>query len=43
MMNLQTQLAPSHKRGLLLQNPVVIASGTFGYGMDDERSLTCRT
>jgi dihydroorotate dehydrogenase (NAD+) catalytic subunit len=35
MMNLQTQLAPCHKRGLLLRNPVVIASGTFGYGMDN--------
>jgi dihydroorotate dehydrogenase (NAD+) catalytic subunit len=33
-MNLQTQLAPCHKRGLLLRNPVVVASGTFGYGMD---------
>jgi dihydroorotate dehydrogenase (NAD+) catalytic subunit len=34
MMNLQTQLAPCHKRGLLLRNPVVVASGTFSYGMD---------
>ena len=50
MMNLQTQLAPSHKRGLLLQNPVVIASGTFGYGMDDAKisdmqslgAITCK-
>jgi dihydroorotate dehydrogenase (NAD+) catalytic subunit len=33
-MNLQTQLAPRHKYGLLLRNPVVIASGTFGYGVD---------
>src|SRR2546428_3822315 len=35
MMNLQTQLAPCHKKGLLLQNPVVVASGTFGYGVDN--------
>ncbi len=34
-MNLQTQLAPCHKRGLLLRNPVVVASGTFGYGIDN--------
>ncbi len=33
-MNIQTQLAPRHKNGLLLRNPVVIASGTFGYGVD---------
>ncbi len=37
MMNLETQLAPCHKRGLLLQNPVVVASGTFGYGMDNTK------
>ncbi len=50
MMNLQIQLAPCHKRGLLLQNPVVIASGTFGYGMDDAKinevhdlgAITCK-
>jgi dihydroorotate dehydrogenase (NAD+) catalytic subunit len=30
---LQTQLAPGHKHGLLLRNPVIIASGPFGYGM----------
>ena len=35
MMNLQTQLAPCHKRGLLLRNPVVIASGPLGYGVDN--------
>ena len=33
-MNLQTELAPRHKTGLLLRNPVMIASGTFGYGVD---------
>jgi len=37
MMNLQTQLAPYHKKGLLLRNPVVVASGTFGYGMDNTK------
>ncbi len=35
MINLQTQLAPCHKRGLLVRNPVVVASGTFGYGVDN--------
>ncbi len=34
-MNLQTQLAPRHKKGLTLRNPVMVASGTFGYGMDN--------
>jgi dihydroorotate dehydrogenase (NAD+) catalytic subunit len=33
-MNLQTELAPLHKSGLLLKNPVIIASGAFGYGME---------
>ena len=50
MMNLQTQLAPRHKRGLLLRNPVVVASGTFGYGMDNAKitgvqhlgAITCK-
>ncbi len=31
-MNLKVQLAPRHSKGLLLKNPVVAASGTFGYG-----------
>ncbi len=34
-MILQTQLAPCHKKGLILRNPVIVASGTFGYGMDN--------
>jgi dihydroorotate dehydrogenase (NAD+) catalytic subunit len=34
-MILQTQLAPCHKKGLILCNPVIVASGTFGYGMDN--------
>ena len=31
-MNLAVQLAPNNPRGLLLKNPVMTASGTFGYG-----------
>ncbi len=33
-MELSIQLAPKHKPGLLLANPVITASGTFGYGME---------
>lgn len=33
-MNLQTELAPRHKSGLLLKNPVMTAAGTFGYGVE---------
>ena len=33
-MNLSTQLAPKHQKGLLLANPVMTASGTFGYGTE---------
>lgn len=33
-MDLSVQLAPRHKKGLLLKNPVIAASGTFGYGLD---------
>ncbi len=33
-MNLSVQLAPKHQRGLLLANPVMTASGTFGYGTE---------
>lgn len=35
-MDLSVQLAPKNKRGLLLANPVMTASGTFGYGTDFE-------
>src|SRR5438876_8587729 len=50
MIDIQTQLAPCHKRGLLLRNPVVVASGTFGYGMDNAKidqvhrfgAITCK-
>ncbi len=33
-MDLSAQLAPKHKKGLLLANPVMTASGTFGYGTE---------
>jgi len=32
--DLSVQLAPRHERGLLLINPVMTASGTFGYGTE---------
>ena len=34
MIDLSIQLAPSHPKGLLLANPVMTASGTFGYGIE---------
>ncbi|MFC2010796.1 dihydroorotate dehydrogenase [Chloroflexota bacterium] len=34
MVNLPVQLAPKHPQGLLLANPVMTASGTFGYGTE---------
>lgn len=33
-MNLEVDLAPRHPRGLRLKNPVIAASGTFGYGTE---------
>ncbi len=33
-MNLSVQLAPRNQSGLLLTNPVMTASGTFGYGTE---------
>jgi dihydroorotate dehydrogenase (NAD+) catalytic subunit len=33
-MKLSVQLAPKNKHGLLLANPVMTASGTFGYGTE---------
>ncbi len=33
-MNLSVQLAPRHEQGLMLANPVMTASGTFGYGTE---------
>jgi dihydroorotate dehydrogenase (NAD+) catalytic subunit len=35
-MNLSVQLAPKNKFGLRLENPVMTASGTFGYGNEYE-------
>ncbi len=32
--DLSVQLAPDNKQGLLLANPVIAASGTFGYGTE---------
>lgn len=37
-MKLEVELAPQHKSGLLLRNPVIMASGTFGYGVEYARS-----
>ncbi|UCH50819.1 MAG: dihydroorotate dehydrogenase [Chloroflexota bacterium] len=34
MIDLNIQLAPDHPKGLLLANPVMTASGTFGYGIE---------
>jgi len=34
MADLSVELAPHRKRGLMLKNPVMTASGTFGYGME---------
>jgi dihydroorotate dehydrogenase (NAD+) catalytic subunit len=36
-LNLSVQLAPENARGLLLANPVMTASGTFGYGIEYEQ------
>jgi dihydroorotate dehydrogenase (NAD+) catalytic subunit len=33
-LNLGVQLAPRHTKGLMLDNPVMTASGTFGYGTE---------
>ncbi len=33
-LDLSVDLAPGHKRGLALRNPVMTASGTFSYGVD---------
>ena len=40
MLNLSVELAPRSKRGLRLQNPVMVASGTVGYGTE-YASLVC--
>ncbi|UCH86363.1 MAG: dihydroorotate dehydrogenase [Dehalococcoidia bacterium] len=38
-MKLSVELAPRCKRGLLLANPVMAASGTFGYGLEMAKEL----
>ena len=38
-MNLSVQLAPKNKKGLRLANPVMTASGTFGWGTESQHSL----
>ena len=35
-MKFSVQLAPRNRRGLILSNPVIAASGTFGYGTEYE-------
>ncbi|MCK5434201.1 MAG: dihydroorotate dehydrogenase [Dehalococcoidales bacterium] len=35
LVNLSIQIAPKNQHGLLLTNPVMTASGTFGYGTED--------
>jgi dihydroorotate dehydrogenase (NAD+) catalytic subunit len=37
--NLAVELAPHRKRGLLLANPVMAASGTFGYGLELAKTI----
>lgn len=38
-MDLSIQLAPNHHKGLLLANPVMTASGTFGYGTEHSHTF----
>jgi dihydroorotate dehydrogenase (NAD+) catalytic subunit len=37
--SLAVDLAPGHERGLRLRNPVLVASGTFGYGTEYEKLI----
>lgn len=39
MVDLRVQIAPKHSPGLLLRNPVMVASGTFGYGIEYQEIL----
>ena len=39
MPDLSIDLAPAHKSGLRLQNPVLVASGTFGYGTEYQKLI----
>ncbi|MFC1961942.1 dihydroorotate dehydrogenase [Chloroflexota bacterium] len=41
-LDLSVQLAPGNKHGLRLANPVMTASGTFGYGTEDSATLNIR-
>ena len=36
---LSVDLAPGHKHGLRLRNPVLVASGTFGYGTEYQKLI----
>jgi dihydroorotate dehydrogenase (NAD+) catalytic subunit len=36
---LAVDLAPGHKHGLRLRNPVLVASGTFGYGLEYQKLI----
>jgi dihydroorotate dehydrogenase (NAD+) catalytic subunit len=38
-LNLSVQIAPKHPKGLNLANPVMTASGTFGYGVEEDNLL----
>jgi dihydroorotate dehydrogenase (NAD+) catalytic subunit len=38
-MDLSVDLLPGHKRGLLLANPVMTASGTFGNGLEYQKTF----
>lgn len=38
-MNLSVELAPGHKEGLRLSNPVMVASGCFGWGVEYARVI----
>jgi dihydroorotate dehydrogenase (NAD+) catalytic subunit len=39
VVDLAVELAPSHKHGLALRNPVLVASGTFGYGVEYQKLI----
>ena len=39
MVDLSVELAPGSKTGLRLRNPVLVASGTFGYGIEYEKLI----
>lgn len=42
-MDLSIQLAPRHPKGLVLANPVMTASGTFGYGIEYSELIDIQT